>query len=131
MGLFKLGDFKLHSGAKSRWKIDCESLTVSDLHALAFMAFQLLPRRFGGVLGIPQGGLMFAEAMRPYQALPGPWLIVDDVLTTGRSMEEARKTLDEANGPTMGLVIFARGPCPSWITPIFWMTEPKEGYGAP
>ncbi len=131
MGLFNLGDFTLHSGAKTRWKIDCESLTVSDLRALAFMSLQLLSRRFGGVIGVPQGGLMFAEALKLYSSPPGPWLVVDDVLTTGSSMEEVRKTLVEVDGPTMGVVIFARGPCPPWVTPIFWMTEPKEGYGAP
>lgn len=42
-------------------------------------------------------------------------LIVDDVLTTGKSMKEQRgKRID-----AVGIVVFARGPCPAWIRPLF------------
>jgi hypothetical protein len=62
----------------------------------------------------------FAKALEKYIDPDGDIrLIVDDVLTTGTSMEEARKQLgwDDATG----IVIFARGRCPDWILPIFDM----------
>ena len=42
-------------------------------------------------------------------------LIVDDVFTTGASMEALHTPGD------IGAVVFARGLCPSWITPLFQM----------
>ncbi len=74
----------------------------------------LLP--FRKVEGIPRGGMKFAEALRPY-AKPdaGLLLLADDVLTTGESMERAR-----AGGTyVIGVVAFARGPWPKWVTPLF------------
>lgn len=123
-GLFQLGDFKLHSGARSRWKIECDSLSNEDLRGLARMAQEILPP-FGEVEGVPTGGLRFATKLLPYGRSWQNWeeekgdlpvLIVDDVLTTGNSMEEQR-----AGREAIGLVIFARGPCAQWIRPIFKM----------
>ncbi len=125
MGLFNYGEFTLHSGGANRFKIDCNALTVTDLKALAWMAWRRLPR-FGGVVGVPYGGLAFATALSPYACHPAPWLVVDDVLTTGRSMEEARQKLDTVNGPVLGLVIFARGPCPDWVVPLFSLSPEKS-----
>ena len=120
MGLFQYGDFVLNSGAKTKWKIDCDDLTLRDIKTLAFMGAQLLPR-FGGVAGVPKGGLLFAEAMRAYTS-EGPWLGVDDVLTTGASMERVRAKLSTVD-PVLGIVIFARGPFPDWVQAIFTMPE--------
>ena len=50
--------------------------------------------------------------------LCGDMLIVDDVLTTGASMEHERA---RCSGRTIGVVLFARGPCPEWIHPVFRM----------
>jgi orotate phosphoribosyltransferase len=50
-------------------------------------------------------------------------LIVDDVLTTGKSMEEMRKK--HSNVLTIGVVLFARGKCPKWVEPIFNMWDEK------
>jgi len=47
-------------------------------------------------------------------------LIVDDVLTTGSSMEEVRKEMGTYY-QSEGFVLFARGECPDWITPLFQM----------
>ena len=122
--LFQYGDFKLSSGITSKWKIECDALTVFDLRALAFMAFKILPRRFYIVDGVPTGGLLFAEAMRQYATISAPTLIVDDVLTTGASMERMKASRTHPRGEPMGLVIFARGPCPPWVQAIFQL--PKE-----
>lgn len=110
--LFQQGEFNLHSGAKSGWKIECDALTDADLEALAARVAQRMD--FGDVVGVPRGGLRFANALKCY-VTSGPMLIVDDVLTTGRSMQEMRQAHPDANG----LVIFSRGICPPWVRPIF------------
>lgn len=113
--LFQLGEFTLHSGMQSAWKIDCDALTDTDIATLAVMLKEILPA-FGSVEGIPHGGLRLAAALAAF-ATGGPILIVDDVLTTGRSMEEQRNGRD-----AIGAVIFARAACPKWITPLFMLS---------
>lgn len=111
MALIVAKSFVSHSGLNLDFKIDCDALSDADIAALA----AIIARRveFGSVLGIPRGGLRLAKALEPYASV-GPRLIVDDVLTTGASMEAAR--MSDAD---IGVVIFARGPCPDWVTPVF------------
>lgn len=126
MGLFEVGDFTLHSGGKSRFKIDCDHLTDADIEALAQMLVAVLPP-FRAVEGVPRGGLRLAQALQPYCIHPEAvryssvkvreWLIVDDVWTTGGSLMRAvreksagRKYVDSV----FGAVIFARSPLPSY-----------------
>lgn len=125
--LFQIGNFHLHSGEPSRWKIDCDHLTDGDIEALALMASELIPAPFGLVVSIPRGGTRLGNAMQSYVA-PGasPTLIVDDVLTTGASIECVKDAQNSAGIGVFGLVIFARGPCPSWITPIFKMPRARQ-----
>lgn len=115
--LFQNGVFVLHSGKRSSWKIECDALTPHDWETLALMASEIIPP-FGYVYGIPRGGCVLAMMMQRY-ATKGPMLICDDVLTTGGSMNEVRTVYPGAHG----LVVFARGPVPSWITPIFRMAQ--------
>ena len=106
--------FVLHSGMKSVWKIDCDALSFGDIHTLARMIRLIVPP-FAVVEGVPRGGLLLAKLLSQYCIRPpGPLLIVDDVLTTGESMEQHR-----AGRIARGVVIFARGPVPSWVTPLF------------
>jgi len=115
--LFIRKDFVSHSGLNLTWKIDCDALKEDDWAALAFMVSEHV--NFGKVYGIPRGGTAFAEALEPY-VTEGPTLIVDDVLTTGGSMLEACASY----GPeSYGIVVFARGSCPDWITPMFQYTN--------
>jgi len=113
--LFQLGDFVSHNGNVLKWKIECEALNIYDWHCLAHIISHILPS-FGLTEGVPRGGLMLAESLRYYIVSPGPLLIVDDVLTTGKSMEEQR-----AGRAALGVVVFARAQCPKWITPVFQM----------
>jgi hypothetical protein len=113
-GLFRTGDFRLASGAASRWKIDCEALTPADWDSLALMLRDRLGP-FGAVEGVPSGGLRLAEAMAAY-ATAGPLLVVDDVWTTGGSWERWR-----AGREAVGAAVFARGPVPPHITALFYM----------
>lgn len=115
--MFKHGFFTLHSGEESEFLIDCNALTDDDLVALAAYIGPKLPE-FGSVEGVPKGGLRFAEALGHWTTGPaGRLLIVDDVCTTGSSMEEQR-----AGREASGVVIFARTDSwPAWVRPIFVM----------
>ena len=115
--LFRRGEFTLHSGKVSDFKIDCDALTATDLDTLAAMIVKAVLEPFGSVEGVPTGGLRLAKALEKY-ATSGPLLIVDDVLTTGGSMKAHRGKRD-----AIGAVIFARGRCPIWVRPLFTMSQ--------
>ena len=110
--LFQLGSFRLHSGGISSWKICCEALTEEDWQTIAVILAEQLPP-FGSIEGVVRGGLRLAHVLSQY-VTTGPILLVDDVLTTGSSLEALR-----AGREAIGAVLFARGPCPSWIMPLF------------
>lgn len=118
MSLFNLKLSTLHSGDKSKWLIDCNALTELDLQALALLGRKLVGP-FGAVYGIPEGGLRFAKALLPL-ASPhhNTMLIVDDVSTTGKSLEEAQRLFAQMR-PIVGLVIFNRGKVPTWARAIW------------
>lgn len=126
MNLFQQGAFQLHSGDVTSFKIDCDALTDEDIEAIASVIVKLVPP-FGYVAGIPTGGTRLAFALKQYalEGLEFPRLIVDDVLTTGSSMELERQRYDRLRDlrtpPSIGAVIFARGYCPEWIWPLFTM----------
>lgn len=120
MNLFQLGDFILHSGNRTPVKIDCDALTDDDLVTVAFMIARLQPLPFGTVEGVPTGGLRLAKALQEYCTPGAGLLIVDDVYTTGASMETQR-----AGRPALGAVIFSRNDLvPAWITPLFRVSIP-------
>lgn len=110
MALFRRGNFKLHSGQQSGWKVDCDALVDEDWVTAAWMISRKLT--FSRVIGIPTGGLRLAYFLSEYTSRTGPTLIVDDVFTTGGSMEEARQ---KVHGPCIGYVVFARGKRPDWV----------------
>lgn len=126
MSLFQRGNFTLHSGEESWFKIDCDFLTDEDLDTLALLVaedYRVGP--FFIVEGVPTGGERFARALEKYAlskyatARNPRVLIVDDVLTTGGSMERQRAGRDNVQG----VVIFARGVCPDWVVPLFSMED--------
>jgi orotate phosphoribosyltransferase len=112
MGLFQLGDIVLASGERSNFKIECDALSTGDLECIAFLLSQRVPD-FGDVEGVPSGGRWLAYLMQEY-ITSGPLLIVDDVWTTGGSMERHR-----AGREAIGAVIFARRKPAEWVTPLF------------
>lgn len=121
MNLFTKQNITLHSGKQSDFKIECDALTDEDWECLAYLVSKKI--QFKAVFGVPKGGVKLADKLQQYATRDYllPILICDDVLTTGNSMEKFRIEKGESN--VMGVVIFARGQCPSWITPIFKMTE--------
>ena len=128
MNLFQLGQFTLNSGAVSKWKLECDSLSDDDWKAVAEMVRQMVGP-FSSVEGVPTGGLKLARALTPFVDFAGPHLIVDDVLTTGGSMERTcavflqGKVANPAGPLVCGAVLFARGQCPPWIKAVFQMPE--------
>lgn len=111
--IFIKGKFLSHSGFPLPWKIDVDSLGDMDFKCLAWLGSRIIGP-FSEVEGIPRGGLRFAQVLQAYKGKEGPKLIVDDVLTTGKSMENARMGM-----PAKGLVIFNRGIKPPWVESIF------------
>jgi len=116
--LFALKSFTSHSGLALDWKIDCDALTPGDLRCLSFIIVEHF-KVVGRVVGVPQGGIPLANALWKYGSEGGKTLIVDDVLTTGMSMEKMR----ERHPGALGVVIFARGPCPDWVWPVFQLSD--------
>lgn len=129
MDLFLQTSLVLHSGQCADFKIECDALSDNSVAALAYKISQKL--EFSRVFGIPRGGLRLSDALEKYCSsdLKKPILLVDDVLTTGTSMNEARiklaKEIGKVPNDIVGVVIFDRStifiPNRYWIHSIFKM----------
>ena len=109
--LFSVGDFISHAGLPLKWKIECDAISPEQWKALATMIMDYQKEPFSKVVGIPRGGLPLQWALEPFVTKGDhPWLVVDDVYTTGTSFREFCTTKD-----TMWAykwVVFARKPIP-------------------
>jgi hypothetical protein len=118
---------RLHSGDMTNFKIDCDHLTDEDLSNLAQIVCNSIS--FKQAFGIPNGGTRFADQLQLLATSDGyfDFLLVDDVMTTGTSMTEARVHLLTRfpDAKLAGVVIFQRGrnPLSSWVHSIFDMNE--------
>lgn len=125
LDLFQTGRFTLNSGVQRDWKIECDSLTDGDIATLARMIAPRLPA-FKETIPVPRGGCRLAAALNEYATEGyGYRLIVEDVLTTGASMEAVRAALPGGN-KALGLVIFACKRPPRWVIPIWTMWNPDD-----
>lgn len=121
MTLFRNGEFLSHSGKALNWKIECDALTDDDYDTIAKVIASKI--KFSSVFGVPRGGTKLAHFLSDYISNEGPVLVVDDVLTTGRSMEEFRDKLNFiGHKEVLGIVLFSRGVCPDWIYPVFQLS---------
>jgi hypothetical protein len=96
-------------------------VTQSVVSAADYGAVSLPVSSSGSVVGIPRGGWPIANALQKYcSGWAGGRLLVDDVWTTGATMENEKKDHTD-----IGVVLFARGPCPEWVHPVFqpWGAE--------
>ena len=121
--LFQEGVFTSSSGAKLPWKFECDAISAAGWEFFAKRVSEQIWIRT--LLFVPTGGREFYDALLPHKDPNGEYIvIVDDVLTTGASMEKVRRE----NGrymkgvPVIGVVAFARTKPASWIKPIlqFW-----------
>lgn len=112
MSLFQLGEFRGASGILLPYKIECDALDINDLECIVSLAVKRLPS-FSAVIGVPRGGIRVANVFRRYVqtkriyyelGVDDPVLIVDDVWTTGGSMQKYAKHFDN----WIGFVIFNR-----------------------
>lgn len=126
MSLFKMEKFTSHAGLELDWKVECDALDAGDWLVLAsIVATGVGP--FGTVIGIPEGGMALLDALLRHRSrsVGDSILVVDDVLTTGQSMEATRQRLSGAaqRRDIKGAVAFARGRCPDWIYPVWTLNH--------
>jgi len=127
MAVFQRKDFRMHSGGLAHWKIEFDEYSEEDVETFAWLIAEKAKQMMGEdrtgireVYGIPSGGSLLEQKFIPYLDKWGTLrLIVDDVLTTGASMEEAK--IQKGWSDAIGIVIYARGEYPSWVKPIFAM----------
>jgi hypoxanthine-guanine phosphoribosyltransferase len=125
--MFKWQPFKSHAGKPLSWKIECDDLTQEDIDCLAdiismthsYRNVEHPPTKSANLIN-----LVSKLALRTSPDGDYDYLIIDDVLTTGKSMEDIYRHLYTNHyKKTKGVVIFARSECPDWITPIFQLNK--------
>ena len=86
--LLKTLTFKSHSGLDLSWKIEMDVLSDEDWSTICKMILEVSPP-FHSAIGIPRGGVKLGELLNEHATgkEEDPICIVDDVLTTGKSME--------------------------------------------
>lgn len=124
--LFQKEDFVSHAGLDLTWKIEMDALSFEEWKCIAHMIMEHEPRPFCSTIGVPRGGMILSKILNQYstQNFSDPYLIVDDVLTTGGSMDEFTdsyfRNRDTKNGH-FGWVVFARTKPQDWIKALFQM----------
>ena len=129
MNLFQSVDFKSHAGLDLSWKIEMDALEDEEWVTISQMILEL-SEPFREAIGVPRGGTRLGKLLNQHGTgkRDNPILIVDDVLTTGGSMEDFKRKRVFRN-PTkyIGWVVFARGYPPSWCKALFQMPfNPNE-----
>ena len=122
--LFVEETFVGHSGGTLHWKIEMDALTDAEWKCIARMIMEHQKDFFQAAIGIPRGGLKLSGYLNQYatQNSKDPYLLVDDVLTTGGSMEQYRdEHLKEKD--VIGWVVFARTAPQEWVKALFQMPE--------
>ena len=152
VNLFQKVDFKSSAGLDLSWKIECDAISDDEWECIATMIMERA-NPFRSAIGVPRGGVKLAEILNEYGtgSYLDPVCIVDDVLTTGKSMEECRtKTIKDeeerisickqfagvtrtkaeqdiiTNGSKVdpvGWVVFARNHPAKWISSLFHMSS--------
>lgn len=119
--LFQKIDFKSHSGLDLSWKLEMDALTNNEWKCIAHMIMDY-SKPFQAAIGIPRGGIKISQYLNEYATgiSTDPYMLVDDVMTTGGSMENYKKE-HLKNNHVMGWVVFARGSVPIWCDALFRM----------
>ena len=124
MDLFQSVNFKSHSGLNLTWKIEMDALSEQDWFTIKKMIMEITPP-FREAVGIHRGGVKLGDLLNEHATGKegDPICIVDDVLTTGGSMEYFLTQYQRNRRPftAIGWVVFARTQCPPWVTALFQM----------
>ena len=127
--LFQSQNFKSHSGLDLNWKIECDALSDPEWFTISKMIMERTPP-FREAVGIPRGGVKLGDLLNEHATgnEKDPICIVDDVLTTGESMEYFLSQYQRNRRPFMaiGWVVFARVQTPDWVRALFQMPEDKR-----
>jgi len=125
--MFKFKPFKSHAGKPLSWKIECDTLSQEDIDCLAdlicmthsYRDVEHPPTKSANLINLVGKLSLHKTSDGDYD-----YLIVDDVFTTGKTMNEIYEHLHTKHDKkTKGVVIFARSECPHWITPIFQLNK--------
>ena len=122
--LFQKLDFISHAGIPMSWKLECDGINEAEWSAIAKMIMDYQTEPFSKVVGIPRGGLPLQWALETYVTEGDhPWLVVDDVYSTGTSFREYCTTKDTMFASKW--VVFARKPIPKdeGVRALFTMPE--------
>lgn len=119
--LFVWGNFRSSSGNDLPYKIDADALSDASIKTLARIIADKYTFRM--VHSVPTGGNRLARALGAYLSPEGVDLVVDDVLTTGASMERVKRGIAADPTNILGVVIFARGECPEWVKAFLTVAE--------
>ena len=126
--LFRSLNFKSHSGLDLTWKIECDVLSDPEWFTIKKMILQVTPP-FREAIGIPRGGIKLGDLLNEHATgkEEDPICIVDDVLTTGESMEyflsQYSTTQNRKPFTAIGWVVFARVQPPDWVKALFQMPD--------
>ena len=124
--LFQTVNFKSHSGLDLNWRIECDALSHLEWYTISKMIMELTPP-FRQAVGIPKGGVKLGELLNEHATgnEKDPICIVDDVLTTGESMEYFLSQYGRNRSPfiAIGWVVFARVQTPDWVQALFQMPD--------
>ena len=121
--LFQKVDFKSHAGLDLHWKIEMDALSHKEWECIAQMIMELTPT-FKEAIGIPRGGTILGKLLNQHGTgiREHPICIVDDVLTTGGSMNEFKAKRQWRNpSKYIGWVVFSRSQTPHWVNALFQM----------
>ena len=131
--LFEELDFIGHSGDPLHWKIECDAIFPNEWKCIARMIMEYEKRPFQAAIGIPRGGVELGRWLNEYstQNPDDPYLICDDVLTTGGSFDEFVEE-NFKDKKYFGGCVFARNkPKQDWIQSLFqmpkkWIDDPNK-----
>ena len=127
--LFRSINFKSHSGLDLSWKIEMDVLSDREWFTIKKMIMEITPP-FREAVGIPRGGAFLGDLLNEHATGKegDPVCIVDDVLTTGESMEYFVTQYRRNRCPftAIGWVVFARVQPPDWVQALFQMPRRNE-----
>ena len=123
--LFQKIDFTSHAGLDLTRKIEMDALSHREWECITQMIMEISPP-FREAIGIPRGGNVLGKLLNRHGTgkEEDPICIVDDVLTTGMSMNTYREEMDIERWQkscALGWVVFARVRPPKWIKALFQM----------